>query len=194
MGSNISKRQLLHIGVAMSKADGKKKANEEAAVSLEEKIISHVDSKFQNFEGIIMSLVSKLSNVSSPPLVNTPLSDIGSYSVNRPTNLAQNLNNIFATTGIPHSPHPMPTSNDKSQCILCDKFGKELANGYVVTDATANICHGKQVGMGEKKVYIEQVIEPDARLWDPPQGGYDTLAGFVQGGFVIWLECWLKIV
>ena len=48
--------------------------------------------------------------------------------------------------------------------------------------------------MGEKKVYIEQVIEPDARLWDPPQGGYDTLAGFIQGRFMICLECWLKIV
>ena len=106
VGSNISKRQLLHIGVGMSKADGKKKANEEAAVSLEEKIISHIDSKFHNFEATIMSLVSKLASVSSSPLVNTPSSDIGSYSVYRPTNLAQNLNNIFATTGIPHCRHP----------------------------------------------------------------------------------------
>ena len=61
-------------------------------------------------------------------------------------------------------------------------------------DATAKVCHFKQVGICEKKVYIEQVIEPNAHLWDPPQGGHDTLAGFVQGGFVIWLESWLKNV
>ena len=57
-----------------------------------------------NFEGLIMSLVSKLPNVSSTPLVSTPLSDIGSNSINFPTHLDQNLNTVFGMTSILHSP------------------------------------------------------------------------------------------
>ena len=49
-----------------------------------------------------------------------------------------------------------------------------------MTDATAKLFHFKQVGIGKKKVYIEQVIDPNARLWHAPQGGHETLAGFVQ--------------
>ena len=43
VGSRITKRQLIHLGMAMSKIEEKKKANEEA-VSLEDRIISRVDS------------------------------------------------------------------------------------------------------------------------------------------------------
>lgn len=193
VGSRISKRQLLHIGVARSKTEGKKKAKEEAT-SLEDRILSHVDSKFEDFQGIMMSLFSKLSNVSTVPMVTTPSSDIGSYSVHRPTQLAQNLNDVFTTMGVLHSPHSMSTPNDKPPVVICDKFGKELAKGYVVTDDTGKKCHFKPVGKGEKKVYIEDVFEPDAPLWDPPQGGHETLADFVQGGYVIWMDCWLKYV
>ena len=66
--------------------------------------------------------------------------------------------------------------------------------GYEVTDATSKICHSKEVGKNEKKVYIEQVFMPDARLWGAPQDGHHTLAGFVEGGYVIWAECWLDYV
>lgn len=57
-----------------------------------------------------------------------------------------------------------------------------------MTYSTSKICHFKNVGDDEKKVYIEEVIDPDAHLWDPLQGGYDTLAGFIQGGYLIWIE------
>ena len=107
VGSRISKRQLLHIGVARSKIEEQKKVNE-AVASFEDRIISRVESRLDNFEGMIMSLVSKLSNVSTTPLVTTPSSDIGSNSVNRPTHLVQNLNNVFVTRSIQHSPYSIP--------------------------------------------------------------------------------------
>ena len=121
MGYQITKRQLIHLGVAISKTKEKKKANEEAA-SLEDKIISRINSRLDNFEGIIMCLVLKLPNMSTPPIVTTPSSDIGSNSVNRPTYLAQNLNNVFSTTGILLSPHSMPPHTDKPPVILVDKL------------------------------------------------------------------------
>ena len=42
VGSNISKKQLLHVGVAMAKIEQDKKLIEEAT-SLKDQIISHVD-------------------------------------------------------------------------------------------------------------------------------------------------------
>ena len=138
IGSHISKKQLFQLGVAKSKIEKKDKANEEVA-SFKDEIISRLN----NFEDVIQSLVSKLATVSTPQLVSTPSSDFASNSVNCPTHLAQNLTNVFATMGNPHSPHSLSTPNDKPLVILCDKFGKELAKGYVVTDATANVCHLK---------------------------------------------------
>ena len=166
VGSHISKKQLFQLGVAKSKIEKKDKANEEVA-SFKDEIISRLN----NFEDVIQSLVSKLATVSTPQLVSTPSIDLGSNSVNRPTHLAQNLTNIFATTGDPHSPHSMPTPTNKPTVILCDKFGKELAKGYVVMDDTANECHFKPISKSEKKVYIAEVMQSDTHLCDPPQGG-----------------------
>ncbi|KAL7090715.1 hypothetical protein ACP275_12G058600 [Erythranthe tilingii] len=99
-------------------------------------------------------------------------------------------NSILGTLGVTQVP-PTNTRAENPRVYLCDKFGKKIAMGHVVTDGTSKTCHFKNVGSDEKKIYIEEVIDPNARLWDPPQGGYDTLAGFVQGGYVIWLENWL---
>ena len=63
-----------------------------------------------------------------------------------------------------------------------------------MTNATAGLCHGRHVCNGEKKVYVERVLDPETRLRDAPQDGHETLASYVDGGFLIWLECWLKNV
>ena len=69
-----------------------------------------------------------------------------------------------------------------------------LANGYIVTDATAGLFHNRRVCNGEKKVYVERVLDAEARLWDAPQDGHETLVSYVDGGFLIWLEYWLTNV
>ena len=63
-----------------------------------------------------------------------------------------------------------------------------------MTDATTGLCHGRRVCNGEKKVYVERVLNPEARLWDTSQDDHETLASYTDGGFLIWLECWLKNV
>ena len=72
-----------------------------------------------------MSLFSNLSSASTPSLVRTPSSDIGSNSVHHPTHLAQNLNDVFGVPGVTHPPHSMSTPNDKPPVIVCNKFEKE---------------------------------------------------------------------
>ena len=75
------------------------------------------------------------------------------------------MNAIFGTTSFQHSPHSIPTTpTENPKVILLDRFGKELANGHVVTDATTKVCHFRNVGLGAKKVYINEVIDPNARL------------------------------
>ena len=51
----------------------------------------------------------------SPQMMVTPRSELGSNSVHRPSNLVQNLENMF--TG-PSPPLPIPTPSDKPLVIL----------------------------------------------------------------------------
>ncbi|KAM7471857.1 hypothetical protein LguiA_010040 [Lonicera macranthoides] len=187
-GSHISEEQQVQVGMANTTIEQNKKANEKAPL-MKDEIISHVNSRLDNFENIMLVLLSKLSNVKkiAPAAETSPVRELGSSS--GPSHLSHS---VFGTMVASHP--PTPTHTDKPLVILLDKFGKQLAKGYVVTDAIAGVCHFKKVGIGEKKVYVEEVIEPDAHLWDPPQGGHDTLAGYVQGGFLIWLEYWLKYI
>ena len=204
MGSHISKKQLIHTGVTKAILDQTMKANAETTSLKDE--LSHVNTRLDGVTNLLQGLYNKVANgkESFPPTL-TPQSELGSNSIHCP-NLAQNLDNIFATLGkdkptgtenarnIVSQPQSKPTYNENVPVIICDKFGKDLAKGYIVTDATAGLCHGRRVCNSEKKVYVERVLDPEARLWDAPQDGHETLAGFVDGGFLIWLECWLKNV
>lgn len=87
-----------------------------------------------------------------------------------------------------------PNPSDKPPVILLGKYYKESAKGHVVTDASASICHEKQVCSCEKKVWVEEVMVPDAILWDAPQDGHHTLSAYVSGGYLVWLDSLLKYV
>ncbi|KAM7465367.1 hypothetical protein LguiB_012929 [Lonicera macranthoides] len=69
--------------------------------------------------------------------------------MHRPS-ISQHVDNLFSMVGMSH-PSSSSTPTINPPVILCDKFGKELAKGSIVTDATAGICHFKQVGKGEKR-------------------------------------------
>lgn len=115
-----------------------------------------------------------------------PRSEYASNSIHRPCSLNNNVDNVF-----PPSPVSMPSSHDKPQVILIDAQRKEVAKGYIVTDSTAQICHGRLIGIGEKKVHIDEVLEPDAPLIYP-QG--ETFSSYVAGGYLMWFEAWLKSI
>ncbi|KAI3915580.1 hypothetical protein MKW92_001950 [Papaver armeniacum] len=76
---------------------------------------------------------------------------------------------------------------------LLDREGKIVATGYTVVGKEGEMCNGRRVQPGEKKVMIETVVDEFAPVPDPPQGDYHyTLAGFVEGGWVIWFESRLQ--
>ncbi|KAL5727087.1 hypothetical protein ACHQM5_000319 [Ranunculus cassubicifolius] len=90
------------------------------------------------------------------------------------------------------SKSPKVTSSPQKVTLL-DRKGEPVAKGYIVTDGTSGICHGRKVISGEKKVFVEDVLDPDAHIYDGPQNGEYTLEALVEGGFLIWLEGRLQL-
>ncbi|XP_026395400.1 uncharacterized protein LOC113290088 [Papaver somniferum] len=75
----------------------------------------------------------------------------------------------------------------KQNVNLLNREGKTVATGYTVIGKEGEMCNGRRVQPGEKKVMIETVVDVSAPVPDPPQGDHHyTLAGFVEGGWVIW--------
>ncbi|KAM7469818.1 hypothetical protein LguiA_008001 [Lonicera macranthoides] len=194
VGSHVTKKQLIHLGIAKAKEEANK-VEKEGINALKDEFKSYVQEavkvQFQDFQLAIQGAMQNMMadfNRGSLHVMTTPRSEFASNSVHRSCNLVQNLDNVFTP-----SPVERPNSSDKPSVILIDRENKELAKGYVVTDATAGICHGRKVGIGEKKVYIDEVLEPDAPLWFP-QDGNDTFSAYVAGGYIIWFEPWLKYI
>ena len=51
--------------------------------------------------------------------------------------------------------------------LLVNRKLKAVAKGILVTDSDNNICHGRPVAPNERKVYIQQVIDPRAKPLHP---------------------------
>ena len=92
--------------------------------------------------------------------LNTPTSD-RSISTNRPSPLTQNVDNVFASLGASQTHHPPHVPMNEPKVLLCNKFGKNLAKGHVVTDPSRQTCHFKRPKNGEKIVCVEEVFDPD---------------------------------
>ncbi|KAM7474008.1 hypothetical protein LguiB_021251 [Lonicera macranthoides] len=138
--------------------------------------------QFQDFQLAIQGTMQNMMvdfNRGSPHVMTTLRSEFASNSVHRSCNLVQNLDNVFTL-----SPVERPNSPDKPSVILIDRENKELPKVYVVADATAGICHGRKVGISEKKVYINEVLEPNVPLWFP-QDSNDTFSIYVARGYII---------
>ena len=107
MGSHISKKQLIQLGVARSKLEQKNKGLEEAA-TLKAEIVFLVNSKLEGFQGILNSFFLKIVNASNPPIVTMLLSDLECNSEHHPTHQPQNLNNCLDMNAISNSPRSTP--------------------------------------------------------------------------------------
>ena len=110
--------------------------------------------------------------------VTTPRTELGSNSAQRHSPATpQNLTPAFG-------------SLEQPRVTLLDKFGTEVAKGSV--DVGATICHGRILVGGERIVYIDEVLVPDAAVYDGPQDGNATLNAWVEGGYIAWLDRRLK--
>ncbi|KAF9610503.1 hypothetical protein IFM89_022746 [Coptis chinensis] len=77
--------------------------------------------------------------------------------------------NMFEFANPPVNP-PAKTLSPPLKVILLGRDGVPVGRGYVMT-TTANICHGRGILGGEKKIYIQEVLLPNAPIYDGPQFG-----------------------
>ncbi|KAM7503376.1 hypothetical protein LguiB_002280 [Lonicera macranthoides] len=106
VGSHISKKQMVIVEIEKAKgvAKNKEKTKDDA---FKDEVMASVQSQMQTINAdfksdLMLSMQNLLQSFmngakeSSPPVVVTPRSDLGSNSVHRPPNIIQNLDNCFA--------------------------------------------------------------------------------------------------
>ncbi|KAF5189060.1 hypothetical protein FRX31_021353, partial [Thalictrum thalictroides] len=151
-----------------------------------------VQSDIKNMSKAFMALMYQVSSnaasgVHPPPSTNTPQAEVGSNSAHRPSQpRPQNLMNLFDHVDQDRR------SVVQTKVILLDSSQKEVAEGYVVTNETTGICHGKTIFPGEKKIYVQKVLDGNALIYDGPQDGLNTLHDIIDGGYLVWLDARLK--
>ncbi|KAM7503411.1 hypothetical protein LguiB_002315 [Lonicera macranthoides] len=100
VGSHVTKKQLIHLGIAKAKEEVNK-VEKEGINALKDEFKSYVQEavkvQFQDFQLAIQdtmqNMVTDLNRGS--PHVTTPRSEFASNSIHRSCNLAQNLDNVF---------------------------------------------------------------------------------------------------
>ncbi|PIA31392.1 hypothetical protein AQUCO_05000057v1 [Aquilegia coerulea] len=111
----------------------------------------------------------------------SPSVEVGSNSQRQALIAPQNLVETFDSV--------TPNSRLINQSvILFNNNDEAVAKGHIDPIGNSQICHGRKVRSGEKKVYITEVLDPNASIYDGPQNGETTILGFVDGGFLIWTE------
>ena len=83
------------------------------------------------------------------------------------------------------------STRDKQSVVLLSSALKEATKGYV---GVQKVCHHRTVLEGEKAIWVEEVLDPDALIFVAPQNGMYTLSDLVDGGFVIWSVNRLRFV
>ena len=105
------------------------------------------------------------------------------------SNTEQNLNSPGGSLGTPLNGIMESSTREKQPVTLLSVDLTEVAKGHI---GTQKICHGRKVVEGEQVVWVENVYDPEASIYEAPQNGHFTLSELVEGGFVIWPEYRLR--
>ena len=103
------------------------------------------------------------------------------------TETASNLNKSPSNIGVASIPsNDVGSSTRGKQFVMLLSQGtkKDVAKAYI---GTQTMCHFREIVPNiEKVVWITEVLEPEAPIYDGPQNGHHKLCEFTYGGFVIW--------
>lgn len=101
------------------------------------------------------------------------------------SNLDKSPSNVgVASSLIPSNDVGSSTRGKQFVMLLSQDLKKNVAKAYI---GTQTMCHFREVVPNvEKVVWITEVLEPEAPIYDGPQNGHYKLCEFSDGGFVIW--------
>ncbi|RZC86856.1 hypothetical protein C5167_030204 [Papaver somniferum] len=171
--SHISRKRVMQANLAScvsaAKVDGSCDSNDPILAT-----VYDLTTRVENLAEIM------LKNMGSHQSTQAPISSSAHIPINHPSS-------NFGLTSSTSGDENMDSS--KESVNLLDRERNIVATGYIVNGKEGEVCHGRKVYPGEKKVRIEVVKNPTAAVPDPPQGeGHYTLAGYVEGGWVVWAE------
>jgi hypothetical protein len=119
----------------------------------------------------------------------SPRDDGGSTSIPFPSQPnPQNTINLSGQSNL----RTTPTANPKVNLLARD--GAIVAKGFIERNVTSGICHGKKVLHFERKVFVEEVLDGNAPIYDRPQDGNHILQDVTEGGYLIWLNEMLQYI
>ncbi|KAI3856596.1 hypothetical protein MKW98_024484, partial [Papaver atlanticum] len=160
--SNASKKQAEMAAIACSALQKRDTVNEARLDSIQSEV-GHLASKMAAFQGDMGSKFDALG----PEKGST--SYLGGVNGRVP--------GIEVSASNAHATGPVE---------LLDNGGRVVALGSI---ARGDIVHHKKVKPNERKVYIEQVYEQAAIIWDAPQGdGWCTLSQVPLPNWLKWAE------
>ena len=104
------------------------------------------------------------------------------------TETTSNLDKSTPNVGIANSVIPTndvgSSTKGKQFVMLLSQDMKNVAKAYI---GTQTMCHFREIVSDvEKVVWITEVLDPEAPIYDGPQNGHYKLCEFSDGGFVIW--------
>ena len=149
-------------------------------LEIERQVATQVNNAINSITSTFMKFIPNLQEklVASP---STPRTEGDSNLGDPPIN-----NNVTVTPNMSLNDLHSSTMEKKYVMLLSNDLEKEVARGYL---GTQTICHFRKVVPNiEKVIWVVEVLEPDAPIYDDPQNGMYKLCKFSDGGFVIWPE------
>lgn len=149
-------------------------------LEIERQVANQVNNAINSITSTFMKFMPSLQEkyIASP---TTPQTEGASNLGDSHTN-----NNVVVTPTVSNNDIRSSTMEKKYVMLLSQDLEKEVAKGYV---GTQTICHFRKVIPNvEKVIWVDDVPEPDAPIYDGPQNGMYKLCDFSDGGFVIWPE------
>lgn len=149
-------------------------------LEIERQVATQVNNAINSITSTFMKFIPNLQEklVASP---STPRTEGASNLRDSPIS-----NNVTVTPNVSLNDLHSSTMEKKYVMLLSNDLEKEVAKGYL---GTQTVCHFRKVVPNiEKVIWVVEVLEPDAPIYDGPQNGMYKLCEFSDGGFVIWPE------
>ncbi|KAJ6804246.1 hypothetical protein M6B38_252055 [Iris pallida] len=150
-------------------------------VELQKQVNEAITSGFMNMQQIMLQNMNMQQNPFGGNV--TPRTEVASNTEKTSVGLSNHDNNVSSPV-VPTNNVGSSSKGKKYVMLLSRDLKEEVAKGYL---ATHTMCHQRE-GLQdvENVVWVTEVLDPEALIFDGPQNGNYKLCDIADGGFVIW--------